>query len=86
VYHFLIGIGHGLSIVNGHSISAASLIPCPRTTNNSPILQSFFVDPMGCRQYQTTTTSADMLSHKSDESVTNNQYIQALSTEWTFMN
>jgi len=84
VYHVWIKDGRNFSIYNGHTISAGNLIPSCRPNDHLILLQWFIPDDMMCRQYQTTMASWDMQSHIRDELVTNNQFIGALSTEWTW--
>jgi len=83
---FMTGIGCRISIVNGHSLSAGNLIPSHQTHDDSLILKWSISNEMKCHQYKTTMASRDMQSHIGNTSLTNNHYITALSTKWTYTN
>jgi len=82
--YLAVGIGRRISIVNGHTISAGILIPSRQSNDYSLMLQWFIHYEMRRRQYQNTITSRDMQSHIRDKSITNNRYIGAQSTQWTY--
>jgi len=86
MYHLWIDNGCKISIVNGHSSSAGNLIPSRRTNDYPLMLQWVIPWEMRCRQHQSIMTSWDMQSHIRDKSITNNGYIGAQSTKWTYTN
>jgi len=79
-------IGHRISIVNGHSLSAGNLIPSRRTNDYSLMPQWISPREMRCRQHQNIMTSRDFQCHIRNKSIPNNRDIRTQSTEWTYTN
>jgi hypothetical protein len=57
VHYLLIDIGYRVSIVNGHSLYGANLIPSRRTNDYLHMLQWIIPREMRCHQHQNIMTS-----------------------------
>jgi hypothetical protein len=85
VYHPLIGNGQKiLSMVTPYQHE--TLFLSHQTKHSSLTLQWYIPDEMRCPQYQTTMASRNIRIHIRDQLVTNNQYIEALTTNWIYTN
>jgi len=85
VYHLWISNGCNFSILNGHSLSAGYLIPSQWPNVLSLMVQCLIPDETMCHQYLTSMACQHDQSHIRDKLETNNRYIGAMSTEWTYM-